>query len=135
MWTERAAKAGPGTDDKMVIVYDGECPFCRNYVRLMELRKAIGTVDQVNARTPHPAVMKFVELGYDLNEGMAAIYGGKIYYGSDAVVLLSSMTNGRGWAGRFLAVLLRRPARARFLYPYMKVGRHFALKILGKPLI
>jgi hypothetical protein len=39
---------------------------------------------------------------------MAAIYGGKIYYGSDAVVLLSSMTNGRGWAGRFLAVLLRR---------------------------
>jgi hypothetical protein len=45
------------------------------------------------------------------------------------------MTNGRGWAGRFLAVLLRRPARARFLYPYMKVGRHFALKILGKPLI
>jgi hypothetical protein len=66
---------------------------------------------------------------------MAAIYGGKIYCGSDAVVLLSSMTNGRGWAGRFLAVLLRRPARARFLYPYMKVGRHFALKILGKPLI
>jgi hypothetical protein len=90
----------------------------------------------VNARrTPHPAVWKLVELGYDLNEGMAAIYGGKIYYGSDAVVLLSSMTNGRGWAGRFLAVLLRHPARARFLYPYMKVGRHFALRILGKPLI
>ena len=119
----------------MVIVYDGECPFCRKYVRLMELRKAAGNVDLVNARTPHPAVWKLDELGYDLNEGMAAIYGGKIYYGSDAVVLLSSMTNGRGWAGRFLAVLLRRPARARFLYPYMKVGRHFALKILGKPLI
>ena len=135
MSTERAAKADPGTDDKMVIVYDGECPFCRNYVRLMELSKAVGNVDLVNARTPHPAVWKLVELGYDLNEGMAAIYGGKIYYGSDAVVLLSSMTNGRGWAGRFLAVLLRRPARARFLYPYMKVGRQFALKILGKPLI
>ena len=108
MSTERAAKADPGTNDKMVIVYDGECPFCRNYVRLMELRKAVGNVDLVNARTPHPAVWKLVELGYDLNEGMAAIFGGKIYYGSDAVVLLSSMTNGRGWAGRFLAVLLRR---------------------------
>jgi len=80
----------------MVIVYDGECPFCRNYVRLMELRKAVGNVDLVNARTPHPAVSKLVELGYDLNEGMAAIYGGKVYYGSDAVVLLSPMTNGRG---------------------------------------
>ena len=119
----------------MDIVYDGECPFCRNYVRLMELSKAVGTVDLVNARTPHPAVWKLVELGYNLNEGMVAVYGGKIYYASDAVVLLSSMTNRRGWAGRFLAVLLRRPARARLLYPYMKVGRHFALKILGKPLI
>jgi len=87
------------------------------------------------SETSIPAVWKLVELGYDLNEGMATIYGGKIYYGSDAVVLLSSMTKGRGWAGRFLAVLLRRPARARFLYPYVKVGRHFALKILGKPLI
>ena len=82
----------------MVIVYDGECPFCRNYVRLMELRKAVGNVDLVNARTPHPAVWELVELGYDLNEGMAAIYGGKIYYGSDAVVLLSSMTK-RAWLG------------------------------------
>jgi predicted DCC family thiol-disulfide oxidoreductase YuxK len=119
----------------MVIVYDGECPFCRNYVRLMELRRAVGNVDLVNARTAHPAVWKLVELGYDLNEGMVAIYGGKIYYGSDAVVLLSSMTTGRGWASRFLSVLLRRPARARSLYPYMKFGRRLALKILGKPLI
>jgi predicted DCC family thiol-disulfide oxidoreductase YuxK len=119
----------------MVIVYDGECPFCRNYVRLMELRRAVGNVDLVNARMPHPAVRKLVELGYDLNEGIVAIYGGKIYYGSDAMVLLSSMTNGRGWAGRFLAVLLRRPARARFLYPYMKFSRRLALKMLGKPQI
>ena len=84
----------------MVIVYDGECPFCRNYVRLMELRKAVGNVDLVNARTSHPAVWKLVELGYDLNESMAAIYGGKIYYGSDAVVLFSSMTNARDCAPR-----------------------------------
>jgi hypothetical protein len=63
--TERAAKVDPGSDDKMVIVYDGECPFCRNYVRLMELRKVVGNVDLVNARTPHPAVSKLVELGYD----------------------------------------------------------------------
>src|SRR5260370_31058677 len=117
MSTERAAKADPGTDYKMVIVYDGECPFCRNYVRLMELRKAVGNVDLVNARTPHPAVWKLVELGYDLNEGMAAIYGGKVYYGSDAVVLLSSMTNGRGWAGRVLPGLLPRPSPARIPSP------------------
>ena len=59
----------------MDIVYDGECPFCRNYVRFMELRKAVGNVDLVNARTPHPAVWKLVELGYDLNEPRSGSWG------------------------------------------------------------
>jgi predicted DCC family thiol-disulfide oxidoreductase YuxK len=135
MLGDQTATADPGTDNKMVIVYDGECPFCRNYVRLMALKRTVGNVDLVNARTPAPAVRKLVEFNYDMNEGMAAIYGDKIYYGSDAVVLISSMTSERGWAARLLAVLLRHPGRARFLYPFMKVGRRIALRILGKPLI
>ena len=32
----------PATDNKMVIVYDGECPFCKSYVRLAALKTAIG---------------------------------------------------------------------------------------------
>src|ERR1700758_1793074 len=135
MSTERAAKADPGTDDKMVIVYDKECPFCRKYVRLTELKKAAGNVDLVNARTPHPAVWKLVELGYDLNEGMAAIYGGKVYYGKDAVVLISSLTGDRDWMGRVIAISLRSPTRATLLYPVMKLGRRVPLAMLGKPLI
>ena len=39
----------PITNDKMVVVYDGECPFCRNYVKLMWLRKAVGDVELVDA--------------------------------------------------------------------------------------
>ena len=123
------------TDKKMVVVYDGECPFCRNYVRLMALRNAVGDIDLIDARTSDPAVRQLIELGYDLNEGMAALYGGTIYYGSDVVVLLSSLSNERGWLGRSLAALLRHPARARFFYPYLKIGRRIVLKILGKPLI
>jgi hypothetical protein len=45
------AMSSPITDNKMVVVYDGECPFCRNYVRLMSLRKAVGDgfkTDDVN---------------------------------------------------------------------------------------
>jgi predicted DCC family thiol-disulfide oxidoreductase YuxK len=127
--------AVPIADDKLIVVYDGECPYCRNYVRLMALRKAVGHVDLINARTPDPAVRRLVELGYDLNEGMAAIYGGKIYYGSDSIVLLSSMAHETGWLGRLVAILLRDPNRARLLYPIMKVGRRVTLKLLGKTLI
>lgn len=122
--------ANPGTE--MTIVYDGECPFCRNYVRLMALRKAVGAVDLVDARSGAPAARRLVDLGYDLNEGMAAIYGGTVYYGSDAVVLISTLSRERGAAARFLAALLRDPARAKLLYPAMKLGRRVVLRLLGR---
>ena len=125
----------PITNDKMVVVYDGECPFCRNYIKLMSLRKAVGDVELVDARTQAPPVRRLVELGYDLNEGMAAIYAGKVYYGKDAVVLISSLTGDRDWTGRVIAISLRSPTRATFLYPVMKLGRRVALAMLGKPLI
>jgi predicted DCC family thiol-disulfide oxidoreductase YuxK len=125
----------PITNDKMVVVYDGECPFCRNYVKLMSLRKAVGDVELVDARTQAPPVRRLVGLGYDLNEGMAAVYGGKVYYGKDAVVLISSLEGDRDWMGRVIAMSLRNPTRAAFLYPLMKLGRRIALRMLGKPLL
>jgi predicted DCC family thiol-disulfide oxidoreductase YuxK len=125
----------PVPDDKLTVVYDGDCPFCRNYVQLMALRKAVGQVDLVDARSPHPVVRRLIDMGFDLNEGMATLYGGKVYYGSDSVVLLSSMTHEYGWLGRLMAILLRNPARARLLYPLMKAGRRVTLRMLGKPLI
>jgi len=127
--------ADQSTDSKLVVVYDGECPFCRNYVRLMALREAVGRVDLIDARTSDPTVRGLIEAGYDLNEGMAAIYGGRVYYGSDCVVLLSAMAQQRGWLGRCIAWLLRHPGRSRVLYPIMKFGRRVTLKIMGKTLI
>jgi len=126
-------RAVPEANDKMVIVYDGFCPFCTSYVRLMALRRSVGAVELVDARTAHAEVHRLVNLGYDLNEGMAAIYGGKIYFGSDATVVISAMTHARGPFGRLLAIMLRNPARARFLYPFLKAGRRLALIILRRP--
>lgn len=117
---------------RMVIVYDGQCPFCTSYVRLMALKAAVGEVDLIDARTPGPVVRSLSERGYDLNEGMAAIYGGKIYHGSDAVVLISSMTEVRGRSGRIIAKLLGNPTRAKVLYPLLKAGRRLVLAALGR---
>jgi predicted DCC family thiol-disulfide oxidoreductase YuxK len=123
------------SSSKMVIVYDGQCPFCTSYVRLMALKAAVGEVDLIDARIPGAVVRSLGERGYDLNEGMAAIYGGKIYHGSDAVVLISSMTGVRGGMGRVIATLLRSPARAKVLYPLLKTGRRLVLAALGRPKI
>jgi predicted DCC family thiol-disulfide oxidoreductase YuxK len=135
MSIEPIAVTTAGNDGGLIVVYDGECPFCRNYMRLMALRRAAGPVELVDARTPAPAVNELVQLGYDLNEGMIAVFGRSIYYGTDAVVLLSSLASERGWVGRLVAFLLRNPRRARLLYPIMKLGRRIVLKSLGIPLI
>src|SRR5579871_2092386 len=90
----------PVSDDGLVVVYDGDCPFCRNYVSLMALRKAAGKVELVDARTGGSAVRQLESIGYDLNEGMAAIYGGRVYYAGDSVALLSSLSTERSWIGR-----------------------------------
>jgi predicted DCC family thiol-disulfide oxidoreductase YuxK len=123
------------TKAQMAVVYDGDCPFCRNYVRLMALKESVGDVDIVDARSESPIAQRLAALGYDLNEGMAALYGGNVYFGSDAVILISTLSHNRSWLGRCIAALLREPRRARFLYPWMKAGRRIVLRLLGKPLI
>lgn len=119
----------------MTVIYDGECPFCTSYVRLMALRKATGSVDLVNARSGDPRVQELQQRGYDLNEGMAAIYGGTVYYGSDALALISALSDGGGIAKRVLCRVLSNPRRARFLYPALKTGRRIVLRLLGRPKI
>src|SRR4051794_24038729 len=119
-------------ESSMIVVYDGECPFCSNYVRLMALRKAVGRVELVNARHSHPFVRDLQTAGYDLNEGMAVIFGGKIHYGSEAVTLLSRLSDTSSVSARVLSALLRDPARARRIYPWMRLCRNLTLKALGR---
>jgi predicted DCC family thiol-disulfide oxidoreductase YuxK len=118
-------------DHKLVIVYDGHCPFCDNYVRLMALRQIAGDVELIDARSAHPVVRRLEALGYALDEGMAVICGEKIYHGADAVILISNMIGEGSWIAKFLAVLLRKPVRAKVLYPIMKYGRRITLRLLG----
>lgn len=130
----RMAETHPATDPvaTMIVIYDGECPFCSNYVRMMALKRSVGTVELVDARSSDSRVKALWARGLDLNEGMAAIYGGTLYYGSDALALISALTGERGLAQRLLSGLLRNPRRARLLYPTMKLGRRIALRALGR---
>lgn len=123
------------SDANLTVVYDGECPFCSNYVRLMALRRSVGTVALVDARAGGPLVEDLARRGYDLDNGMVVRHGRSLYYGPDALVLLSTLSEDRGAIGRVLSRLLRSPTRARLLYPAMKLGRRATLSLLGRGLI
>jgi predicted DCC family thiol-disulfide oxidoreductase YuxK len=124
----------PGSeDDSFVVVYDGKCPFCTNYVRLMSLRKLVGRVELTDARSRDPIVNSLLSQGYDLDEGMVVLYGGRVYYGADAINIISLLTGQGSRAARFLALLLKDGGRARLFYPIMKFGRRITLLLLGIP--
>jgi predicted DCC family thiol-disulfide oxidoreductase YuxK len=119
-------------NEGVVIVYDGQCPFCSNYVRLVKLRRSVGVVKFVDARSNDGVIQELKLAGVDLNEGMAVVIGGKTYYGKDAVVLLSTLSDSGNFLGRIFAFVLKSPRRARILYPYMKAGRRMTLMLLGR---
>ncbi|MEX0923392.1 MAG: DCC1-like thiol-disulfide oxidoreductase family protein [Rhodovibrionaceae bacterium] len=111
------------------VVYDGECPFCSNYVKLTRL-KADFAVELVDARREPEKAMRY---GLDLNEGMVADLNGNVYHGADAVWLLSGLSNKTGLGNWVLASVFSSRTAARLFYPILRMGRSLTLKILGKP--
>lgn len=120
------------SNSTLVIIYDGQCPFCQNYVQLMALRDAVSDVNLVDARSDNPLVADVMARGYNLDEGMVAIFEGEIYYGSDALALISSLSSNRTALQRIFSKFMQNPVFARYIYPYMKFGRSLTLKILGR---
>jgi predicted DCC family thiol-disulfide oxidoreductase YuxK len=115
-----------------VIVYDGECPFCSSYVRLLRLRHSIGPVRLVDARSPDPLVEDLRAAGIDLDEGMVLKIGGRIYHGDECVHMLALLSTPVGLFNRMNAALFRSRTASRALYPVLRTGRNAILRLLGR---
>jgi predicted DCC family thiol-disulfide oxidoreductase YuxK len=120
-------------DSRIVVVYDGDCPLCSSYTRMMRLSKAVGRPSLVNARERPELVKALAESGLNLDEGMAVYYQGRLYAGSDAVNLLALLTTPVDFANRVAAGVLGRPALARAVYPLLRAGRNLLLRLKGRP--
>ena len=114
------------------LVYDGECPFCARYVKLVRLRAAIGEVELVNARTEHPVVDFLRQQRIDLDEGMALVRSGRIYHGDECIHELALLSTPSNAFNRLNALLFRSAKVSRLAYPILRFGRNTTLKLLGK---
>ena len=128
--------SSPALEDEVregaVIVYDGDCPFCSRYAALVTLRQAVGPVTLQDARAGGPLVARLTAEGYDLDEGMVLVYGGRIYHGADCMHMLALLSGGGGAANRLFASVFRHPGAARRLYPVLRAGRNTVLRLLGR---
>jgi predicted DCC family thiol-disulfide oxidoreductase YuxK len=110
------------------VIYDGECPFCAGYVRLIRLREAIGTVDLVNARERPDLVEELSAHGIDLDEGMVLIWNGETFHGAECIERMALLSTPSGAFNRLNRFIFSRAALAALLYPVLRAGRNFYLR-------
>lgn len=116
---------------ELILIYDGDCPFCRSYVGMLRLKDTIDNVILINARDGGAHVEEATRKGLDLNEGMALLYAGTWYHGPDCMHILSSMTTSSRLLNRVTARIFSSASRAKALYPILRFGRNITLKLLG----
>jgi len=120
---------------EIAIVYDGQCPFCQQYTRLMRIRSSAGEVRLIDARSDDPLVAEVVRRGYDLDHGMVVSMDDNIYHGAEAMHVLAMLSTRAGWFNRFSYYIFRSKRIAAFLYPMLRAGRNLVLRLLGHKLI
>ena len=114
------------------LVFDGECPVCFAYCRVLALRELDGDLELVDARSDHPAVSQLKSEGIDLNEGMVLKLGDQTYHGADAIHRLSLISSRSGWFNRLNFLIFRHRRLSHILYPVLKSGRQMLLGLLGR---
>ncbi len=123
------------TFPKLTILYDGECPFCRNFVAMYRIRETAGNVELINVRDHMAWVQDLRKRGLEINDGMVAIWDGRYYYGPDSVALLTMLSANGGLFAWMNRKMFGNPQTAAKVYPYLVKGRKLALLLLGRKLI
>ncbi len=116
----------------MLIIHDGDCPLCRDYVRRIRLVETVGAVDILDARSADPRVAAAWAAGHDLDAGMLAVLDGRSFHGAEALAVIAGLTTPSGVFNRLNRLVLARPAVARALYPSFRAARRLALFLTGK---
>ena len=119
-------------DNRIEIIYDGECPFCSQYVKMVRLNKTFEIVDLINARDSQDPVAQLALAKFDIDQGMAVRVADQWHYGSDAIHIIALSSTPSGVFNRLNHWIFQSPGRTRLLYPMMRAGRNLALRLLGR---
>ena len=113
------------------LVYDGECPVCRTYCLRARVNDAVGRLHLVDAREPGPLMDEITAAGLDIDQGMVLKFEDILYYGPEAVRMLTLLGTRADWFNRLAALFFGGTRRSRVFYPVGKAFRNVVLKLLG----
>jgi predicted DCC family thiol-disulfide oxidoreductase YuxK len=117
---------------EILLVYDRECPVCDAYCRMVRIRESVGALRLVNARDAGGIMDEITAKGLDIDEGIVLKFGNSLYYGADAIHVLSLMSSRSGVFNRLSYWIFRSKGLSTMLYPLFRFFRNLLLKLLRK---
>ncbi|MCK0154356.1 DUF393 domain-containing protein [Alcanivorax sp. S6407] len=114
------------------LIYDGDCPACRNYVRFVRFRDAVNQLHLINAREAPQWVTHLQDNAMPLDEGMVLVFHGRYYHGADAIHHMALLGSSKGLFNRINGWLFRSARVSAVLYPVLKSLRNALLWLLRK---
>jgi predicted DCC family thiol-disulfide oxidoreductase YuxK len=119
-----------------VVIYDGECPFCADFIAVSNLREAGYKLELVNARDKlNRSVLRARDAGLNLDKGMVVLVGGLTLYGVDAANFIILNGNPKAFRAKFYRLLLSNVMIARISYPVLVFLRRTYFFLTGRRLI
>ena len=115
-------------------VYDGECPICQMANSLYKVKKNVGKLHTVDARTDlqHPIMQDINLERLNLDEGMVIKYRNKLYQGQAALQIMATLGANEGFYNKTSNLLFRSNILSTLSYPLLRATRNLALVLLGK---
>ncbi len=117
--------------DDIWLVYDGECPVCKTYCKYIRIRDAVGRLHLIDARQPSEVLDEITAAGLDIDQGMVVKFNNILYYGADAIQILTLLSTRFGIFNRINYLFFSSNAGAKLFYPLGKAIRTILLKVLG----
>ena len=115
----------------LTLIYDGGCPFCREFALRSELKAGIPNLQIVDGRTDHSIRGELNALGLPLRDGAVLIEGEQRWHGSEAIAELSRRMEPSDPLLKLLAKLFRNNQRSALAYPALLAARRVALATRG----
>ena len=117
----------------LTLIYDGGCPFCRNFASRSELNSGIGGFQIIDGRADITLRRDLLKKGISLANGAVLIENDQLWHGSEAIAELSRRMNPSDPLLGLLRELFQDQPRARLLYPLLLTARRVALGLKGLP--
>ena len=125
-------RANGMSHEKILLVYDRECPACNTYCQIVRIRESVGDLKIVDARENSEVMDEITSQGHDIDQGMVLKMGGQLYYGADAMHALALIGSRSGIFNRLNYWIFKSKTASAILYPVLRFFRNLLLRLLGK---